>query len=191
MIFNTYSSTLSSSLKEKHAFLSPSKHHWLHYDEQKLDRVWVANKAKKKGTDLHALAAEMIRLGVKAHMTNKTFNLYVNESIGFRMLPEQLLMYSENCYGHPDAIAFRNNILRISDLKTGLTATSIEQLEIYAALFCLEYNFRPFDINIELRIYQSDECRIYDADPHKIVNIMETIKMLDRRVKMNKEEDDA
>jgi hypothetical protein len=187
MIFNDYSKL--KDLKDKHAFLSPSKPHWLHYDEQKLDRVWVSARAKQKGIDLHALASEMIRQRIKAVDNTKTFNQYVNDSIGFRMIPEQLLFYSENCFGTADAIAFRKEILRISDLKTGSTPTSIEQLETYAALFCLEYKFRPFDINTELRIYQSDECRIYDADPHKISSIMETIKMLDKRVKYNKEED--
>lgn len=188
MIFKDYSRL--KPLKDTHAFLSPSKHHWLHYDEAKLDRVWVSARAKKKGDELHDLAERMIRLRVKPEKNKKTFNQYVNDCIGFRMIPEQLLMYSDNCYGHADAISFRENVLRIFDLKTGTTSTSIEQLEIYAALFCLEYNERPFDINIELRIYQSDECRIYIADPHKIMNIMEAIKMLDKRVQYNKEEDE-
>ena len=54
---------------------------------------------------------------------------------------------------------------------------------MYAAIFCLEYRYKPFDINIELRIYQSDEVRVYDADPDNITHIMDRIVTFDKKIK--------
>jgi hypothetical protein len=51
---------------------------------------------------------------------------------------------------------------------------------VYAALFCLEYDKNPFDIKIELRIYQDNEVAVYDADPEDIVYIMEKIVEFDK-----------
>ena len=177
MIFNTH-----SQLAGRHAFLSASKYSWTNYDEEKLDRVYLLSLAAQKGTELHAFAHEAIRLGIKLPRVPKTLNLYVNDAIGYRMSPEQILYYSHNCFGTADAIAFRRNVLRISDLKTGITSTSERQLEVYAALFCLEYRFKPFDIEIELRIYQSNEVRIYEADPDVITHIMDKIVTFDKRI---------
>lgn len=178
----------NSKLAGKHAFLSASKSSWLNYDEEKLDRVFMSNMAAQRGTDLHALAHDLIRLGVRLPETPTTMNLYVNDAIGYRMTPELTLFYSVNCFGTPDAIAFRRNKLRIHDLKTGTLHTSERQLEVYAALFCLEYGFRPFDIEIELRIYQNDEARIYEADPVSISLIMDKIKAFDKRINELREE---
>ncbi len=100
---------------------------------------------------------------------------------------EQVLYYSENCFGSADTISFRKNKLRIHDLKTGITPAHHRQLEIYAALFCLEYQVEPFDIEIELRIYQNGEVRIYDADPEVILNIMHTIIDFDMKIQFMKE----
>lgn len=175
-------------LAGKHAFLSPSKPAWTNYDEEKLERVFFASLAAQRGTELHALAHNMIRLGVTLPRTAKSLNMYVNDAIGYRMTPEQPLYYSENAYGTADAIAFRKNMLRISDLKTGVSPTSEHQLEVYAALFCLEYGFKPFEISTELRIYQADEIRIYDADPDVIFHIMDCIKSFDRRIKAMRQE---
>lgn len=177
-----------SELEGRHAFLSPSNYHWVNYSEDKLDRVFMTNLQARRGDELHALAAELIRLGVKLPRSEKTLNRYVNDAIGFRMSPEQRLYYSDNCFGTADAVAFRNMILRIHDLKTGLHETKITQLEIYAALFCLEYDFKPFEIGIELRIYQNDEVREYDADPDVIFHIMEKIKSFDKRITAMREE---
>lgn len=177
MIFNAH-----SRLAGLHAFLSPSNHHWVNYTEDKLDRVFFTNEAAKRGTELHALAHDLIRLGVKLPKTRATLNMYVNDAIGFRMKSEQTLYYSENCFGHADTIAFRNKKLRIHDLKTGTTKTSVRQLEVYASIFCLEYGFKPFEIETELRIYQNDEVQIYDADPDSIMHIMEIIVSFDRRI---------
>jgi len=170
------------NLKGTHAFLSASNYHWVNYDEDKLDKMFAQSQAAQRGTDLHAFAHEAIRLGVRLPANGKTLNLYVNDAIGYRMTPEQTLFYSINIYGTADTIAFKRNVLRIHDLKTGLIEASVTQLEIYAALFCLEYRVKPFDIVIELRIYQSDEVKIYIGDPDKIFHIMDRIITFDRRI---------
>lgn len=170
------------NLKGTHAFLSASNYHWVNYDEDKLDKMFAQAQAAQRGTDLHAFAHEAIRLGVRLPQVRKTLNLYVNDAIGYRMTPEQTLFYSVNVYGTADTIAFRRNILRIHDLKTGLNEASITQLEIYAALFCLEYRVKPWDISIELRIYQSDEVKVYVGDPDKIIHIQDRIVTFDRRI---------
>lgn len=177
MIFNEH-----SLLVGQHAFLGASKYHWINYTDEKLDRVFLASLAAQKGTELHAFAHEAIRLGIKLPRSQKTLNLYVNDAIGFRMSPEQILYYSDNCFGTADTIAFRKNVLRIHDLKTGVIPSSEHQLEVYAALFCLEYRFKPHAIEIELRIYQNDEVRIYEADPDVIAHIMDRIITFDKRI---------
>src|SRR6478735_2554298 len=128
-----------SDLNGYHAFLSASKHHWVNYTDEKLDRAFVANQAALRGTQMHDLARDLIRMGVKLPRTPKTINMYVNDGIGFRMIPEQVLYYSPNAFGTADTISFRKDLLRISDLKTGITPTSMRQLEVYTAFFCLEY----------------------------------------------------
>jgi hypothetical protein len=178
----------NSKLAGKHAFLSASKSSWINYTDEKLDRVFMANEAAQRGTDLHALANTLIRMGVRLPDTPTTMNLYVNDAIGFRMRSEITLFYSPNCFGTVDTIGFRKNKLRVHDLKTGSLITGERQLEVYAALFCLEYGFRPFDIEIELRVYQNDEARIYEADPVSISLIMEKIKTFDQRINELREE---
>lgn len=138
--------------------------------------------AAQRGTELHALAHDCIRLGVRLPKTQKTLHMYVNDAIGYRMTQEQILYFSENAFGTADTISFRKGKLRIHDLKTGFTPTSEHQLEVYAALFCLEYRIKPAEIEIELRIYQNDEVRIYDADPDVITHIMDKITTFDRRI---------
>jgi hypothetical protein len=108
--------------------------------------------------------------------------MYVNDALGFRMQSEQILYYSPNCFGTADSISFRANLLRIHDLKTGVTPASEHQLEVYAALFCLEYQFKPFDINMQLRIYQNDEVRETVPDPDVIAHIMDKIITFDKRI---------
>jgi hypothetical protein len=171
----------------QHALLSASKHHWINYTDQKIDAFVISNLAARRGTELHALASECIRLGVKLPKTSKTLNAYVNDSLGFRLQPEVILFYSANCFGTADAIGFRNNTLRIFDLKTGITPTSFNQLYVYAALFCLEYDMKPMQIDTELRIYQNDEIKILPsadglADPHFITHVMSRIVYFDRRI---------
>ena len=106
------------------------------------------------------------------------------------MIPEKILYYSENCFGTADAISFKNGLLRIHDLKTGVIPAHIEQLLIYASLFCLEYRMNPSDIDIELRIYQNDEVVIHIPEADEIVPIMDKIKTFDRIINDIKKEDD-
>jgi hypothetical protein len=145
-----------------------------------LASVFATSLAAQKGTELHLFASEAIRLGIKLPRSSKTLNQYVNDAIGFRMSPEQILYYSNNAFGTADAISFRNNILRIHDLKTGVTLGSPHQLEVYAALFCLEYGVKPFDIEMDLRIYQNDDIERFDTEPGVIVHIMDKIIAFDK-----------
>jgi hypothetical protein len=184
MIFNVH-----SDLHGKHAFLSPSSYHWLNYDDQKLEARFFTAMSAKRGSDLHALAHQAISLEVKLSKTNKALSTYVNDAIGYRMSCEKPLYYSDNCFGTPDTISFRRNKLRIHDLKTGITATSFKQLEVYAALFCLEYAIDPFSIEIELRIYQRDEIRAVVPSPESIIEIMDRIILFDQQIERLKASD--
>lgn len=164
------------NLAGKHAFLSASNYHWLNYDEDKIRTTYANHRAAQRGTELHDLAARCINLGVKLPRTKSTLNLYVNDGIHYHMTTEQPLYYSEFAFGTADAISFKKNILRIHDLKTGESKTSFLQLEIYAALFCLEYGVNPEDISlIELHIYQYDDVAVEIANPEDIRAIMNKI----------------
>lgn len=169
-------------LEGKHAFLSASKHHWINYDDDKLDLTFRNALAAQQGTILHEFAAQAIKLGIKLPRNKQTINMYVNDAIGFRMTPEQVLFYSYNAFGTADAISFRKNVLRIHDLKTGVGKCSFHQLEIYVAFFCLEYRVKPTEIEVELRIYQNDDVQTFTPDPDEILAIMEKIVSFDKRV---------
>lgn len=171
-----------------HSFLSPSKYHWIFYDEEKLKDVYLRSLAVERGTVLHDFAATCIRLGQKLPKANKTLNMYVNDAIGYHMTPEQPLYYSDNSFGTADAICFRQNFLRIHDLKTGETPASIHQLEVYAALFCLEYNIQPKDIKTELRIYQTDSITVDQPEADRILPVMEKIISFDKIIARIKSE---
>lgn len=171
-----------SNLAGQHAFLSPSDYHWINYDDDKLDRVWHTKMAARKGTRLHELAQRLIQEGVKLPDDNRTLNQYVNDAIGFFMEPEVTLYYSPNCFGHADCAIFRNNKLRIHDLKTGLNDASMVQLRVYAAIFCLEYRVSPANIDIELRIYQNDSVIVESPEKHDIFYIMDKIITFDQRI---------
>ena len=178
-----------SDLEGLHAFLSASKYHWINYDEDKLTIAYKNHLATLKGTELHEFACNAIRLGIKLPQTKKTLNMYVNDAIGFRMVTEQPLYYSENAFGTADSISFRKGILRIHDLKTGQSSVSMHQLEVYAALFCLEYHKKPSDIKILLRIYQSDKVICYEPPAEDIIFIMDKIFRFDKRIEEMKMED--
>ena len=175
MRFNTH-----SGLEGTHAFLSASKSAWVGYDQSKLENVYKSHLAVLRGTQLHELAANLIKMGVKLPKSRKTLNLYVNDALGYRMTPEQVLFYSVNCYGTADAISFRDGLLRIHDLKTGVVPASLRQLEVYAALFCLEYQQKPGEIGMELRIYQNDDVLIHEPDVDSILHIIDRIKTFDK-----------
>lgn len=169
-----------SKLKGLHAFLGASKYAWLNYSDEKLVQTYRNSLAVQRGTELHDFAAQCIRLGQKLPRSHRTLNMYVNDAIGFHMTPEQVLYYSDNCFGTADAISFRNNFLRIHDLKTGVTSASMDQLLIYEALFCLEYRVDPRKIQNELRIYQLDDMQIMNPEPDVIIDICDRIKRADK-----------
>lgn len=171
-----------SKLEGRHAFLSASKYSWTNYDDDKLDATYRTARAARRGTELHAFAHMAITLGIKQARTSKTLNMYVNDAIGFRMTSEQILYYSDNAFGTADTISFRKNLLRIHDLKNGVTPASMRQLEIYAAFFCLEYQVKPPTIEMELRIYQNDEVVVHNPDPQVIIEIMDKIVRFDERI---------
>lgn len=183
MRFNNHSNLLG-----KHAFLSPSSYHWINYTDEHLETRFKTAMAAMRGTELHEYAHTAIRLGIKQAANKSTLSMYINDAIGFRLTPEQTLVYSENCFGTADTIGFRRNTLRIHDLKNGKVPAHIEQLEVYAALFCLEYRMKPFEINILLRIYQNDAVEEYATDKDAVTHIMAKIISFDKRLKELKEE---
>jgi len=176
------------NLEGRHAFLGASKYHWINYDEDKLISSYQNFIKVQRGTELHDLAKQLIRLGVKLPKSKKTLNMYVNDAIGYQMTPEQPLFYSENCFGTADTISFKNNFLRIHDLKTGDTPAHMEQLMIYEALFCLEYDMDPNKFESELRIYQLDEVMVSSPDPKDIEFIMDKIIFFDKKLNTMREE---
>lgn len=178
-----------SKLEGQHAFLGASKYHWINYDEEKVAEAYSKFVATQRGTIFHSFAAQCITLGQKLPKSAKTLNMYVNDAIGYKMTPEQVLFYSDNCFGTADSISFRNGFLRIHDLKTGAIPAHMEQLRIYAALFCLEYKMKPGEIETELRIYQNNEI-IYDTPTAEdILPIMDKIITFDKIINRIKEQE--
>ena len=174
-------------LEGSHAFLSASKYHWINYDDEKLIASYNNFMAAQRGTELHDFAAKCIKLGQRLPKSRKTLNMYVNDAIGYKMSPEQVLYFSENCFGTADTISFKDSFLRIHDLKTGLVPAHMEQLMIYTALFCLEYNVKPGSINVELRIYQNDDILIANPQTDEIVPIIDKIVSFDKLIRRIKE----
>lgn len=199
MIFERY-----SDLEGQHAFLSPSQPHWLRYTEDKLVERYLNSLAVQRGTELHKFASDAIRLNIPLPRSKTSLNMFVNDAIGFKMSSEQPLYYSGFCFGTADAIEYKKNYLRIHDLKTGEMEAKMDQLKVYAALFCLNYqsivrklrnegksdidiaakldlkttelHFEPAQMSgIELRIYQFGEIRTEMADPLEIRSIMDII----------------
>ena len=193
-----------SELEGMHAFLSPSQYHWINYTDDKLIDRYLKSQAVERGTELHAFAHDAIRLNRRQRGDKDTVNMFINDAIGFKMASEQPLFYDYECFGTADAISYKRNYLRIHDLKTGETEAHMEQLRIYAALFCLNYQARVrelrkkgltdgdiaelFDVSpkelhfdpaqmsgIELRIYQLGEVRTEISDPKEIRDLMDII----------------
>lgn len=178
MFFNRH-----TNLEGLHAPFGASKSSWLRYSDEKIIEVYNNLQAAEMGTKLHEWAKQTIDLGIKQSRSKKTIYSYVNDAIGFNMSTEVVLFYSENFFGTADAISFRNNFLRIHDLKTGRRPVHMEQLEIYAALFCLEYKIKPGDIRMELRIYQNDEILVHEPTAEDILPIMDKIVHVDKMLK--------
>ena len=181
---------MHSRLEGQHAFLGASQYSWLSYDEDKLVDKYYNFLATQKGTRLHDLAAKLITERVKLPDEPKTFNMYVNDAIYYDMRPEQKLAYSENCFGTADAIFFdeRSYFLRIHDLKTGVNPASLHQLEIYAALFFLEYDLPVNEVEMELRIYQNNDILSSNPTVVDIAPIMDKIVTFDKLIEQIKKE---
>lgn len=168
------------NLQGLHAPFSASQSSWLRYSDDKALEVYANKKAAEMGTKLHEWAKTTIDLGIKQPRSKKTIYAYVNDAIGFKMDTEVVLYYSDRFFGTADAICFRNNMLRIHDLKTGIRPVHMEQLMVYAALFCLEYKVKPGTIVMELRIYQNDEIIYHNPTAEEIVPIIDKIVHLNK-----------
>lgn len=177
-------------LKGRHAFLGASDYHWINYNSEKVATAYKNYISKTRGTELHDFAARCIQLRQKLPRSKKTLNAYVNDAIGFDMTPEQILYFSDNCFGTADAISFdeKDAFLRIHDLKTGVVPAHMEQLFVYDALFCLEYKVKPKDIRIEDRIYQCDGIVVANPPAEDILAIMEKIIEFDKIIEELKAE---
>lgn len=193
----------------KHAILSASSWRWLNDDRDSLVKRITSSYAQTIGTVLHAIAYKHIKYRIKLNKYDKKNvmlellasgvpgivideldfdkvfeNLmnYVNDGVGFKMQPEVVLYYSDNFFGTTDAISYNENerFLRIHDYKSGVIPAHIEQLKIYAALFCLEYRFKPYEIGMELRIYQNNEVLYHNPEPNEIKEVIDTIIDFDK-----------
>lgn len=207
-----------SKLEGKHAFLGASKNSWLNKDEEQILDSYARQYVKEIGTALHDIARKHIKHKIKMTKASKreimlalvedyhipeiaidrgidfdgvfeNLVIYVNDAIGYRMVPEQILYYSDLCFGTADGISDINTVLlkkelKIFDLKTGVAPVHIEQLLIYAALFCLEYDMRPGELDIELRIYQTqkDEVACMHPTAEDIVPIMDKIVSINKNI---------
>lgn len=186
MIWNNHSRDIRNG---EHAFLSPSSYAWFNYSDDKLFDVYINRLAAVRGTALHDLARQLIQLKVLLPDNHETLNMYVNDAIRMKMVPEVQLYFSKFCYGTADSITVKDGVLHIHDLKTGRTKASFMQLGIYAALFFLEYDqhFRPSNTKIELRIYQNNEVLIEKPDIDYILPIMDKIKRFSKLLTMMEE----
>jgi hypothetical protein len=173
-------------LEGSHALLSPSQYHWINYTREKMAERLRSLEASARGTSLHALAAHAIKERVYFEETEENLSLamYVNHAIELGMTPEQTLFYSINCYGTADAIVFEeaDMFLRVHDYKSGVSPTSFKQLYVYAALFCLEYGFLPFEMDGELRIYQFDGFKTETIERSELAHVYDMIRMHDAHI---------
>lgn len=181
----------NSKLIGQHAFLSPSNYHWLDYPEDKLRRVYFEKQNARLGDEYHAYAQRAIDLKIKQADNGTTLSTYINDAIGYRMEAEVPLFYSIDCFGTCDAIGFRDNILRISDLKTGKHPADMKQLLIYAGIFFFEYAeiTTPEKTQVILRIYQNDAIQELQPDVPELLSVMSRIRTQAALVAWLREED--
>lgn len=176
----------------EHSFLSPSSYSWLNYSDDKLAEVYINKLAASRGTALHSVAADLIKLQIRLPDDHRTLSMHVNDAITLGLTPELRLFYSKFCYGTADAIGIDRKMLRIHDLKTGRTKASFTQLKVYAALFFLEYGdfYKPGDLDTELRIYQNDEVLVEHPEIDEIVPVMDTIIRFSRHLQIMEDQYD-
>lgn len=205
-------------LEGKHAYLAPSKKGWENKSVGDLLDGYSKSYAQDIGTAVHDIARRHIKRHSKISNTDKkeirlqaieyyyipefainrgvdfdmifeTLKAYVNDGIGYRLVPEQLLCYNEDiAFGTADTISqldsvFDKRFLRIHDLKTGVKETSMAQLQKYAALFFLEFEgemkrrqLTVADIEMELRIYQLGEVIEHRPTVEDIAPLMDIYK---------------
>lgn len=192
------------NVEGRHAFLSPSQYSWIRKSDSELKDAKLNSYATTIGTlvhnyaetcirfkeelcdsDIRMVRLDLLRNGIPAEAIDiqfifPTLMRYVNDSIAFGMDPEVVLYYSDNCFGTTDAIQFRRKHLRIHDLKTGLSPAKIDQLMIYAALFYLEYGYKPESIHTELRIYQAGDILLCEPSAAEVREVMGAIVNADR-----------
>ena len=150
------------------------------------------NKYDKKNVILELMAngiPEMVIHSLDFDSMFENLMNYVNDGVGFKMEPEVVLCYSDNFFGTADTIKYSESehFLRIHDYKSGTTPAHMEQLLIYAALFCLEYRIKPSTIDIELRIYQGNEIIFHNPAVDEILPIMDKIVANDKFMNKMKE----
>jgi len=111
---------------------------------------------------------------------------YVNDAIGYKMYPEVVLYFTDEFFGTTDALIFneKERLLRVHDLKTGVSIVHVEQLMGYAALFCLEQNIDPLTINYELRIYQGNDILVATPDGNDVKQFVDQYLAFDKEVKI-------
>ncbi len=181
-----------SRYEGQHALFPASRPSWLNYGEDQLLTYCDAVAAKERGTRLHKFAQDCIELGQwLPKKPETTLSLYVNDAIALNMSPEKVLFYSKYFFGTTDAISFDGALLRIHDLKTGAIPGKIEQLMIYDALFCLEYNIDPSDIGHTLRIYQFDDFSEVTPESGRISEIMDQIVRFNELLLLREEEENG
>ena len=204
-------------LEGKHAMLSASSWRWINDDTESLTKRICSQYSQSMGTLLHDIAYKHIKYRMKMNKYDKknvmlellskgipglvidtidfdgmfdNLMTYINDGIGFKMEPEVVLRYSNNFFGTTDAINYseKEKFLRIHDYKSGVLPAHMEQLMIYAALFCLEYRIKPSTIQIELRIYQNNEIVYHNPSADEIVPIMDKIVTFDNFLTKMKED---
>lgn len=186
--------TIIAAYKNKHrAELGTELHEWASAQINLGNKV-SSIKEVEKGLRTHIwekyksgdmLAYRQILLKSVGYLPSDSFSTvksFVNDAIGYRMASEVKLEYSNYIYGTTDAIRYFDNLLRIFDLKTGSSPAKSEQLYIYAALYCLANKVDPNTIDIETRIYQSDEVYTETPNPEDIESIMDRIVHVDELV---------
>lgn len=199
MIWNKH-----KNLEGCHAILGASKSGWLDKNDEELiesvtnsyasvigtllhkyaaDRIFYRERMRK--TDLNGVKFDLLRNGIPEFAIDlssifPTLMSYVNDAIGYQLDPEVVLYYSDRCFGTADAIQVDGDILRIHDLKTGVSQAKMRQLLVYASLFYLEYGIKPETMKTELRIYQMDEILAYEPETSEIREVMKKIVDKDR-----------
>lgn len=202
MIWHDNSSRIPAS---GHMIFGGSNKAWHNYSEDDVIRILISKEAAKIGTVVHEWVDQYVKYNnerllksdakhlrqklLSEHIPEIAFDIqtlfpnvqnYVNDAIKYNMRTEEFLYVSDVCGGTADAIMFDEdtNILRVHDLKTGVTPASMDQLYSYVAFFCLEYGYAPGDLRIETRIYQNNEVIIANPTAEDILPIMDQALMV-------------